>query len=62
MKSTLIYFWIFFIGSILNVGYSIYVFIIDPQLIAYLCLYFGVIYFFISLVCLCYYYDEKRSK
>ena len=60
--TTLQLFLTFFIGSIANIGFSIYVFIVDPQEIAYLCLYCGVVYFFISLVCLCYHVDEKRSK
>lgn len=63
MKIELQFFWIFFIGGILNIVYSIYVFIVSPQDIAYLCFSFGIIYILFSLLFLCCYHDEKiRSK
>lgn len=54
-------FWIFFIGGILNIVYSIYVFIVSPgEAIACLCISFGLIYVVFSLLFLCCYHDEKN--
>lgn len=59
-KNVLVFFWIFFLGAIANIGYSIFDFIIDPQpIIAFFCIYFGVVYLFIAVVCYDYYLSKK---
>lgn len=57
---SLIFFWIFFLGCLANIGYSIFVFIVDPQPIAFFCIYFGVVYLFIALFCIDYYLSNKK--
>lgn len=60
LLTCLAFFWIFFLGGIANIGYSIFVFIVEPQPIAFFCIYFGVVYLFISLVCFDHYWSNKN--
>lgn len=61
LLTSLIFFWIFFLGALANIGYSIFVFIVEPQPIAFLGFYFGVVYLLIALVCFVYYWSNKNS-
>lgn len=58
LLTSLIFFWIFFLGAIANIGYSIFVFIVEPQPIAFFCIYFGVVYLFIALLC----FDTNKNS
>lgn len=60
LLTSLVFFWIFFLGGIANIGYSIFVFIVEPQPIAFFCIYFGVVYLFIALVCFDSYWSNKK--